>query len=173
MAKTATLRARACLTRALPAVSFFVPGMPRGQGNHRTSRAGYIYETTKGHAQWRQAVADYARMQVRQSRRVIHGPCVLTLAFTLPPPTTLRRYPFPIRQRDGDASKLLRHVEDSLVVGGLLVDDKLIVDLAVSKRWGVPAGVQITVAPLIEELTLADFDHEPAPTRAQRREGWT
>jgi Holliday junction resolvase RusA-like endonuclease len=107
---------------------------------------------------WRRAVADYARVHVRQSGRVFHGPTILRLAFLVPMPSprSLRRYPYPIRQRDCDCDKLARAVADALVHGGLLVDDKLVVDLTVSKRWGVPAGVQITVAPLIEELTLAD-----------------
>ncbi len=127
------------------AVSFFVPGAPRPQGNHRTSRSGYIYDTTKGLSAWRKAVADYARLEVRDTGRVFHAPCGLGLAFVIREPRTSGTYPYPTRQRDADLSKLTRAVEDSLVHGGLLLDDKLIVDGRQTMRWGETPGVHITL----------------------------
>jgi len=136
-------------------VHFFVPGTPVGQGNHRQSRYGKTYETTKGHAAWRKTVATYT---LTQRARCIGGPINGTFigpvrasfAFQLPHPVRCRRVWPSVKP---DLSKLIRAVEDGLVVGGLLADDSLIVELSSRKTYASniePVGVHVVIESLEE-----------------------
>ena len=127
-----------------PALTFFVPGDPKTQGNHSNSRTGHIYETTVGLGPWRKIIMDTAAEVARTSGRVFDGPCVLQLAFLIRTPRVVN-FPYPTRQRDGDWDKLARPIGDALKDAGLLTDDKLVVDGAVTKRWGPQPGVTITL----------------------------
>lgn len=140
--------------RAPTPLSFFIAGLPVPQGNHRTSkRTGKVYETTKGHAEWRDTVATEA-MIVKARRGTIAHPVAATLEFYLLRPKrcpTMRAVP----SVKPDLSKLVRCVEDGLVAGQLLADDALIVDCTARKRYAIPAS-----QPCGCRVTLTDFTEE-------------
>ncbi len=140
--------------RSAPPLSFFIAGLPVPQGNHRTStRTGKVYETTKGHAEWRETVATEA-MVVKARRGTIAHPVAAAFEFYLLRP---RRCPTArsVPSVKPDLSKLVRCVEDGLVAGQLLADDALIVESTARKQYAVPGsqpcGCRVTLAALVEE----------------------
>ena len=125
--------------------SAFLSGTPTGQGNHRTSRTGYTYETTLGHAAWRKDA-------IRQARALapkipLDGALALDVEFRLKAPKRpkARR---PIGRPDCD--KLLRAVCDILTLAGVIVDDALIVSVCAAKVYAFDGETGARVA--IEEL---------------------
>lgn len=93
-------------------IDFFVEGIPRAQGNHRTAKSGHIYETTKGHKAWRTAVYLVALSDaMRAHREPIEGPVYLVLDFFMPRAKSNKD---PHHVKKPDLSKLIRAVEDSL-----------------------------------------------------------
>ena len=100
-----------------------VIGTPAGQGNHRASRSGYIYETTKGHKPWRDSIIWAAR----ENGGKISGPAVMDLIFTVIKPKSApkRRVIYPDRRPDLD--KCIRSVFDALKMAGTIEDDARII----------------------------------------------
>lgn len=104
-------------------------GIPVGQGNHRATRTGIIYETTKNHKPWRDSVGWAAR----ESGVRLAGPVDVEIVFTLPKPKSRpkRRVTYPDRKPDID--KLVRPVLDSLTAAGTIEDDARVISLKASK----------------------------------------
>lgn len=72
-------------------------------------------------------------------------PHIVPMAKAAPAGAARGRVMYPVKKPD--AKNLLWGVEDALR-GILYVDDSQLVDLDVTKRYGVNPGVEITVAPL-------------------------
>ena len=101
---------------------------------------------------WKKTVAWTARENY--SGELLVGPLRLTLNFFRPRPRshygsgknaeTVRQFApaYPVSRPD--STKLLRAVEDALS-GVLYFDDAQIIEQFVSKRWGMPARVEIIV----------------------------
>jgi Holliday junction resolvase RusA-like endonuclease len=131
-------------------IAFFVPGSPVPQA--RTGR-GFDAKTgrtwrfdPKNSREWKAQVAWIARQNYAGD--LLEGPLVMFLVFVLPRPKSL---PKKIREhvRKPDLSNLLKAVEDALK-GVLYHDDSQLVDINISKEYGSPPGVQITVQKLVE-----------------------
>ena len=105
-----------------------VLGVPVVQGNHSKNSAGAVYETTKGHRPWRDAVA-WAAREARQRSGIVAGPVCVEIIFTMPKPKSApkRKRTWPDRKPDID--KLCRTVLDGITIGGLIEDDARVTDL--------------------------------------------
>lgn len=111
---------------------------PKGQGNHSISRAGVIYEATKGHHYWRDAVTLAARetMNAMQVNTGFHTPVSIKIAFSIAKPT---RPKFPVPAVKPDLDKLTRSTLDALTAAGVWADDGLVCRLEAWKTY--PNGV--------------------------------
>lgn len=102
---------------------FFVPGVPMTKGSKNIGAHGQMYERGGQKLKdWMETVAGHA-MMYRSGLR-LEEPCGIQLDFYL-------------GKRDMDLDKLERAVWDALVEGGLLVDDKWIVESQARKVVGV------------------------------------
>lgn len=143
-------------------IEFFVAGEARPQGNKRAgwnSKTGkaFVRETTKGHQQWRDLVANAAQ---RYADRLILGPVQLDLDFRMPRPKSLPKRRDTPHTKAPDALKLGRAVEDSLRQV-LIRDDSQVVEIRVRKRYAAleePPGVLVRLTELeaVNELPLAE-----------------
>lgn len=129
-----------------PALQWFIAGVPTAQGNHRISRAGRVYEATKGHRAWRNAVAVSTMTHRRRwvvAAWPIAAPVEVRAVFYLPRPSRPRAV-----APSGDIDKLARPLLDGIVEGGALVNDRQVVVLHASKRYvgeAEPSGCLVTV----------------------------
>ena len=107
---------------------------PKGQGNHSISRTGHIYEATKGHKGWRDAVTLAARetMNAMQVNTGFHMPVSVKIAFSLRRPKTVNR---PVPDKKPDLDKLIRSTLDALTPAGVWTDDGLVCRLEASKVY--------------------------------------
>jgi Holliday junction resolvase RusA-like endonuclease len=112
-------------------MTIVVYGNPVGQGNHRATKDGIIYETTKNHKPWRDSVGWAAR----EAGERLAGPVCVEMVFTLPKPKSApkRRVTYPDRKPDID--KLVRSVLDSLKVAGTIEDDARVISLKAMKVY--------------------------------------
>jgi Holliday junction resolvase RusA-like endonuclease len=122
-------------------VTFFVTGKPVPQGSKTAfvvGRRAIVTDQNRAVLKpWRETVAVAADRGVTFSQ-----PVAVALAFVLPAPQK-PRWSVPAVKPDID--KLARACLDALTDGGLIEDDARVVDLHVTKRYGSPLGVQITV----------------------------
>ena len=135
-------------------IAFFVKGLPRPQGNHRTGRrrdgTPFTYDSTRGLHDWRTMIALEAQRTARLAHHTVtDGPVELEVTFHLPRPKYIKDATPPHTVKP-DVSKLLRAVEDALT-GVLYTDDSRIVQCTCSKRYAAPnqqTGVAITLREL-------------------------
>jgi crossover junction endodeoxyribonuclease RusA len=136
-----------------------VLGVPVTQGSKSAFIAGgkpYVREKSSGAAHmrfvdWRQAVRSEAQRAIEQKGNdsgLFEGPVSVECRFSLPKPASApkTRRTWPLGARSGDVDKLARLVLDALT-GIVFADDSHVVDLHVSKDYGMP-GVEILVAPV-------------------------
>lgn len=138
-----------------PVVQFTVVGLAETQGSktarYANGRAWVVDGSAKKaarHKGWREAVADAAR-DARDGAPLIRGvPVTVALAFWLPTPASApkRRRTWPIGARSGDVDKLARSVLDSLT-NTVIADDSQVVNLHVTKDYGDPPRVEVTLTP--------------------------
>jgi Holliday junction resolvase RusA-like endonuclease len=123
--------------------SFRVPGHPAPKGS-RTFAKGRNFEASKRSKPWVETVALIARGHRPPGGKPLEPPYAVELAFVMPRPKR-PKYDWPTV---GDVDKLDRAVLDGLVRGGLLLDDRHVINLCSSKRFGDPStiGVAITIA---------------------------
>ena len=139
-------------------VRFTVIGEPQTQAGTRIvdtkqGRRG-ISTGSKGLKPWRQQVAAAARDAATEHGAFV-GPVTMLLHFRFRMPTSRpKRWRtagiWPHGGKRDDLDKLVRAVFDSLVAGGLLLDDGLVIELTTTKYevltgW---AGVDVTVTEL-------------------------
>ena len=134
---------------------FTVHGRPVPQGNHRATRQGRIYETSKGHAQWRRDVTHAAVMAMAaQCSPRITGPIELCVIFYFARPPShlkkdggLRKGKPEMKISSPDLSKLVRCAEDALTDAGVWEDDSRVVSLRAHKVYGSSDRCSISVLP--------------------------
>lgn len=146
----------------MSSLTFDVVGIPAPQG----SKSAFVRKGTDGVARavvveggsstgrravaaWRDAVAGAVGPVMEALEHAIDEPVAVRLDFRMPLPSTdqLRTR----HDRQPDIDKLVRSTLDGLVMGGLLVDDARVCELAVTKRYArgaVPTGARIEVMPL-------------------------
>lgn len=143
-----------------PLVVFEVPGAPVTQGSKSVTKRGVMYDSNAAVLKpWRGLVTAVAARH--RLPAPLDGPVELRLRFFLPRPRSHYRTgrnshllrdsapPFPHGRGTGDLDKLTRAVGDSLTDAGVIVDDSIIVDERLSKRYagaGTP-GVVIELWP--------------------------
>lgn len=142
-------------------VEFFVYGVPVQQGGKRINRAtGSMYDQAKSLGPWRQEVAGVAE-KMMNGRLPTTMPCLVSLAFYFRRPTSHYRVGAHAGElkpsapqhhaQTPDIDKLERAILDSLTMGGVYSDDKLVHQVLKVRNWtdrfhGKP-GVQIIVVP--------------------------
>lgn len=114
-----------------------VAGIPAPQGNHRVSRAGAIYETSRAVGPWREAVraeTQRALEQLPERDGFLEGPVAVKIVFRLPRPKSA---PKSTRQpaKRPDLDKLCRAVLDGLTDGHAFADDGQVVKLYAVKQF--------------------------------------
>lgn len=133
-----------------------VRGVPAPQGNHRVSKGGHIYETSKAVGPWREAV----RAETQRARNGAghlyerDDPLWVLIEFRLPRPKghygtgrNAGRLKFSapaLPSGKPDIDKLARAVLDGLVAGGAFPDDSQVAQLDLYKTYGDP-GCKIIV----------------------------
>ena len=126
-----------------PRVSLVIAGEPAPKGSRtvgtRKDGSHYTRESSPGVKSWVEAVAYSARAN-QPGGRALEPPYEIDLAFSLRRPAD-PSWDWP---STCDVDKLCRGVLDGLVQGGLLVDDRHVVKLSASKRYGTPC-VAVTV----------------------------
>lgn len=142
-------------------IEFFVYGVPVQQGGKRINRkTGSMYDQAKSLAPWRQEVAGVAE-NVMAGRLPATMPCRVGLAFYFRRPTSHYRVGMHAGElkpsapqhhaQTPDIDKLERAILDSLTMGGVYADDRLVHTVNKVRYWtdrfhGKP-GVQIIVTP--------------------------
>jgi Holliday junction resolvase RusA-like endonuclease len=150
---------------------FTVAGVPAAKGSRTVGRRrdGSIFTRPAGsrEAAWSSTVAA-AALAERARHGTLAPPYVVALTFAMPRPAR-PAHPHPTR---GDVDKLTRLVLDALVTGGLLVDDRHVVEVTAVKRWAPHGGegVHVLIAPAALAPAEAQEDHggaigRPAPRR--------
>ncbi len=123
-------------------IRFEVSAVPGPQGSKRHLGNGMMIESSKKVKPWRQAVK-LAAMQAKTAGFVpFSGPVAMKVTFYLRKPQRPKHPLYPITYPD--ASKLLRSTEDALTEAGVWLDDALVVEHEVKKRFGEPgASIEI------------------------------
>jgi crossover junction endodeoxyribonuclease RusA len=137
---------------------FFVAGVPQPQGSKRHVGKGRMIEAAKGLGPWREAIIWEAKRRSPWSRgyanaRNFEGPVWARFTFFFPRPKShygtgrnagiLKESAPMYHSSPPDVDKLVRAVGDALTMSGLIADDRLIVEILATKRYGEPPGVLI------------------------------
>jgi crossover junction endodeoxyribonuclease RusA len=133
-------------------LQFFVPGKPVAQGSKRHVGHGIMVEMLKDLAPWRQAIAEYAKIEAKGEQLL--GPLWLRAIFWFPRPAShfgtgrnqgnLKESAPEFRDSNPDIDKLLRALCDGLTASGVIRDDRYIVKVEAEKRYGDP-GVLVNL----------------------------
>lgn len=136
-------------------LQFFVRGHPKAQGSKKHVGHGVMVEMSKDLGPWRRAIAEEASKAC--NGRKLAGPVKVRACFWFQRPNShygtgrnagqVKRSAPDYREANPDLDKLLRALFDALVIGGVVPDDRWIVEVGAEKRYGDP-GVLIA----IEEL---------------------
>jgi crossover junction endodeoxyribonuclease RusA len=117
----------------MAAFSCRVIGDPAPQGSKRYVGNGRMVESSLGLKAWRETIVQYVALLRRRAR--FETKVNVALHF--------------ITKRDADVDKLARGVLDALTESGLILDDRLVIDLHATKRrsqdTGEDPGVEISV----------------------------
>ena len=121
------------------AVTFRVYGVPVPQGSKNVYRGRLVEAQGKKLKDWREAVKLSAEQHFKGE--LIEGAVELQVTFYVTKPKTVKRE-FPTVPADLD--KLIRGVGDALS-GSIYKDDSQIISITAHKRYGDPAGCDITI----------------------------
>lgn len=131
-------------------MSLFVSGVPAPKGSRTLGRrrdgSTFLRPASNAEHRWTATVAR-AALARRAQLGGIEPPSgapgyAVELAFAMPRPAR----PSHAHPSRTDLDKLVRAVLDGLVEGGLLLDDRHVVELAASKGWAPPGGEGVHVA---------------------------
>ena len=129
--------------------AFRIPGHPAPKGSRtagiRKDGSRFSREASKRAGPWVETVATIARSHRAPGGKPLEPPYEVELAFYMPKGKR-PKYEWP--SADGDLDKLERAVLDGLKRGGLISDDRHVIDLCSSKRFGdlSTIGVMVTIA---------------------------
>lgn len=129
---------------------FEVPGRPAPKGSLRHVGKGRLVEQVKASAPWRHAVAAAAaQAATSQGWTTPTGPVEVVACVRIPLLKRPRRWP--TTRSSGDVDKHARNLLDALVDAKVIADDSQVVWLRITKRYGDPPGVTLSVR-VIEEV---------------------
>jgi Holliday junction resolvase RusA-like endonuclease len=133
------------LTEA-PRAQFVVKGHPAPKGSRTfLGGKGASKESSDNCKPWVEAIAMSCLGQRPKGVGLIKPPYRIGLRFAMPRPRN-PKYDWP--SADGDLDKLARAVLDGLVQGGMLLDDRHVIQLDCSKEFaaaGKSTGVSIVI----------------------------
>lgn len=142
-----------------PRPTFFVAGVPAGQGNHRIARVGKfarIYDANRKLSPWRRSIATAAIAAGWTGREVLDCGVALSCVFVFRRPAShfgkrglKPSAPMMPHTTGDDHDKLVRAVCDALT-GLVYRDDRRVVCCNDLKMWGEVEGVLISVAPMLD-----------------------
>jgi len=121
-------------------ITFHVEGTPAPQGSKTRTRYG-MFESSKRVKPWREAV-----IAAVSNMEQIAPPYEVRAHFFIPRPRTTAAA-HPVAPAIGDVDKMLRATLDGLTQGGIITDDRFVIEAHTSKAWagedGPGAVVQI------------------------------
>lgn len=124
---------------------FVVKGHPAPKGSRTFLGGGASKESSDNCKPWVEAVAFAAKGQRPKGGDFLPPPYEIGLRFVMPRPAS-PKYEWP--SSDGDLDKLARAVLDGLTQGGLILDDRHVVQLDTVKEFcesGKSTGVSIVI----------------------------
>lgn len=130
-------------------IAFTVSGIPSPQGSLRHVGRGRMIYTDKL-ISWRKQVVKATELMA-ETVDVIDYPIYLRVDVRVPRPKSVKRE-YPLTRSSGDLDKHIRAIGDALVLGGLISDDSIILDIRASKRYSTDPGVTI----YIDEIRKTD-----------------
>lgn len=123
-------------------IRFTVLGRARPQGSKRHVGRGVMVESSKALKPWRQDVAGMASYEVGGELPFgAHVPVKLSLDFYFAAPKKCKRAGMTTKP---DSDKLARSIMDA-IKGIVIHDDAQVVELNVSKHYGLPERVEIRI----------------------------
>lgn len=116
-------------------ISFSVEGTPAPQGSKTKTRYGFR-ESSKRVKPWREAVKAAAMVAGDAAGlfNALDPPYRVDVWFYILRPVSTKAA-FPVAPTVGDGDKLTRATWDALKMGGLIEDDRFIVEWGGGKRW--------------------------------------
>lgn len=146
----------------------YVHGNPAPQGSKRylgTTKMGrgIVVETSDKTKPWRAdiiAACHAYREKYPEDALPLEGPVMGRMSFNFRRPASVSRKKRPFMDVAPDLDKLVRGVLDPLQIGGLLVDDKQIVDLRASKHYCNDPGSTLSTPGLFLILMRVEPDLE-------------
>lgn len=127
----------------MPRAQFAVKGLPAPKGSRSPLGGNRSKESSAGCKPWVETII-FACKSERPGKDPLEAPYKIGLRFVMPRPAK-PKYEWP---SIGDIDKLERAVLDGLTQGGLIVDDRHVVQLDTSKEFvedGKSTGVSIVV----------------------------
>jgi crossover junction endodeoxyribonuclease RusA len=145
-----------CTSQRVPIMNYFVPGLPRQQGDLQVGRHGKLFHKAKGLEQWRHNIAWRARKLMRVNgfgNVLFDGPVSVSLIFVLARPKAMpKSKPTPPAIKRPDIDKLTRAVFDALT-GVVYVDDSQIIHDECLKRtaeFNEETGVIVEINSIVQ-----------------------
>jgi len=136
-------------------IIFKCSGIPIGQGAHRVSKTGHIYEIGKGHATWRQELVSRAIEAKPHDHVLITGAVEVVVTFIFPrlkghygtgKNAGVLKGGAPLAHTTSpDLDHLQRTLGDALKLAGLIKDDALICSWQATKIYGDEPGADIMI----------------------------
>jgi len=114
-------------------VQFFVTGKPAPQGSKKSVGHGRFIEASKYLPAWRAAVVEAARSS--HTDEPINVPVRVRIIVFIDQPKKPKFILAPATPPDVD--KIARGILDALKIGGVYMDDALVVSLEIDKMWSV------------------------------------
>ena len=135
----------------------FVPGEPRPQGSKKAFQRGLkivLVEANKELPAWREQMRKAFEMKMLERDTPFSTAVSVSITFWLTRPKSVKRQ---YATGTYDIDKLTRAVLDSLESAGVIVNDNLVVDLAVRKNYADhhESGVLVSVVPFDNEIITA------------------
>lgn len=125
-----------------PRASLLIAGYPAPKGSRSFNGKGRgSRESSVRCKPWVETIA-YAARANRPAGRALEPPYEVELAFSMPEGQR-PKYGWPTK--DGDLDKLVRAVLDGLTQGGLIVDDRHVIRIVTTKKFGTPS-VSVVIA---------------------------
>lgn len=113
---------------------FWIPGRPVSQGSKNRAANGHLYESAKGHKQWRRTITDVAALYMLRNKIEPFTQARVWATYVFPRPKShyrtngeiLPQYVDALYLTTPDRDKLDRCLNDGLTDSGIITDDRII-----------------------------------------------
>lgn len=133
-----------------------VPGLPVAQGSMKSlGPKRLVHSNAKDLLPWRESIVWHTRQEMAANDLSEPWDCPVRVlvTFTLPRPASATKARW-APDRKPDLDKLLRSLLDAVTASGAWVDDARVVEVHMSKVYGLP-GVCFTVEPAVRGEAVA------------------